>query len=108
VFTYIVPFLLVFFAFLLMLVHLDMERIRRRFYDEGAAVVSMQWRPFRQGWTSEKLQFGDGNRIYEVCYRNVNGSLRHVWCKTCLLNGVALERDELSIPTQNAQQNCTS
>jgi hypothetical protein len=91
-----------------MLIHFDMERIRRHFHTEDATIIFIRWCPFNHGWSLDKLQFGDGNRIYEVRYQDTNATLRHVWCKTCLLNGVAMERDERTSRTQDARQSCPS
>jgi hypothetical protein len=102
--TFLILFLLTVLALWLVFIHFDMERIRRHFHSENATIIFIRWCPFSHGWSLDKLQFGDGNRIYEARYQDTNGNLRHVWCKTCLLNGVTLQQDELSMPSRPVQQ----
>jgi len=87
-------FLLVVVVLWAAFVHFDKERIRLHFHDSGSVIMSIRWCPFNHGWASDDLRFGDGNRIYQVQHRDVEGNLRQVRCKTSMLNGVALDSDK--------------
>ena len=76
-------------------IHLDKERVRKHIMASSGTTASIRWRPLKHGWTSDTLRYGDGNRIYEVHYIDLNGNSRHAWCKTSFLGGVGLEPDEL-------------
>ncbi len=71
-------------------IHLDKERVRKHIEASRGTVTTIRWRPYKHGWTSDSLRYGDGNRIYEVYYIDLNGNSRHGWCKTSLLGGVGL------------------
>ncbi|WP_336899600.1 hypothetical protein [Rhodoferax sp.] len=77
-------------------IRLDKERVRKLIMASSGTTVSIRWRPLKHGWTSDTLRYGDGNRIYEVHYIDLNGNSRHAWCKTSILGGVALATDDLS------------
>ncbi len=76
-------------------IRLDKERVRKHIMASIGTTASIRWRPLKHGWTSDTLRYGDGNRIYEVHYIDLNGNSCHAWCKTSLLGGVGLAPDEL-------------
>jgi hypothetical protein len=88
-----------------MMVHFDKLRVHRHFHQNAKVVIAIWWRPIRLGWNKDVLRYGDGNRIYEVQYQEPSGTLHHVWCKTSLLNGVAIDGDEINSPTMPADSN---
>ena len=77
-------------------ISLDRQRVRKHIEASSGTVTTIRWRPIKHGWTSDSLRYGDGNRIYEVHYIDLNAISRHAWCKTSLLGGVGLVPDELT------------
>jgi hypothetical protein len=95
-------FLMTIVVLWLVMVHIDKVRIRRHFHTSSQIILSIRWSPVHHQWTSDALRFGDGNRIYFVQYLDSSGQRQQAWCKTGLLNGVALEPDEQIVATKEA------
>jgi len=76
-------------------IQLDKARVRAYIQARGQSVISVKWRLFGHGWLCEASKNGGGNRIYEVEYRDMYGSIHHVWAKTAMLSGVFLSQDKV-------------
>lgn len=85
-------FLLLFVVAAVLTFRFDRKRIHEYIERRGARVVSTQWRLLGHGWMSEGQ---NGNRIYEVEYRDAVGNLHRVWCKTAALSGVYTSEDRI-------------
>jgi hypothetical protein len=69
---------------------LDAGRIELYLKGRGCALLSQQWRPFGRGW------FGSTHeRIYEIRYRDRDGSVHEALAKTSMLAGVYLSEDQV-------------
>lgn len=78
---------------------LDEGRIESYLRGRGCKLLSQQWRPFGRGW------FGSTHeRIYEIRYRDRDGSVHEALAKTSMLAGVYLSEDRVvtAAPTTTA------
>jgi hypothetical protein len=96
--------LLVFGAFIVLaiLVRLmagsfDADRVERYVRDQGWELVDRSWDPFGPGWFGEK-----NSRIYQIVYRDRQGSVHRAHVKTSMLSGVYLTNDHIVQPAPQA------
>lgn len=82
----------------------DKDRIRSYVAQRGGRVVDIRWAPFGRGWFGEK-----NDRIYEVEYKDAEGTLHLATCKTSLWSGVYWTEDRsvraISPPNDTADEN---
>ncbi|MBL8860535.1 MAG: hypothetical protein JNK02_00860 [Planctomycetes bacterium] len=77
---------------------LDHTRIRNYVEQRGGRLLTARWAPFGRGWFGEK-----GERIYEVCWLDAQGSRHEAQCKTSLFSGVYFT-DERAIERNSGPQ----
>lgn len=76
---------------------LDAERIDEYVSARGGKLLERRWHPFGKGW------FGaEGQRIYEIRYRDGDGDVRQATVKTSMLGGVYLTEDRIVDGTDGA------
>jgi len=68
----------------------DRHRIHVYVGARGGRVLSIRWNPFGRGWFGEK-----DSRIYEVRFRDLDGTVHRTTCKTGLFSGVYFTEDAI-------------
>jgi hypothetical protein len=68
----------------------DADRVERYVKANGWDLVDRSWDPFGPGWFGEK-----DSRIYQIVYRDRQGSLHRAHVKTSMLSGVYLTNDQI-------------
>jgi len=68
----------------------DGDRVERYVKANGWELVDRSWDPFGPGWFGEK-----DSRIYQIVYRDHQGSLHRAHVKTSMLSGVYLTNDQI-------------
>jgi hypothetical protein len=68
----------------------DGDRVEQHIRDMGGELIDRSWDPFGPGWFGEK-----DSRIYQIVYRDRDGSLHRAHVKTSMMSGVYLTNDQL-------------
>jgi hypothetical protein len=66
----------------------DGDRVEQHIRDMGCELIDQSWDPFGPGWFGEK-----DSRIYEIVYRDGDGSVHRAHVKTSMMSGVYLTND---------------
>ncbi|MFT3784063.1 MAG: hypothetical protein QM790_18810 [Nibricoccus sp.] len=69
---------------------MNKSRIRSYVSNRGGQVLAIRWSPFGKGWFGEKDAC-----IYEVFYREPDGTEHRATCKTALFSGVYFTEDNI-------------
>ena len=77
---------------------LNHERIKEYIANKGGTVTEIQWSPFGPGWFGEK-----SDAIYEIEYRDRDGSIHVAYCKTSMFSGVYITEDKIVKAVQQPQ-----
>lgn len=97
--TIIIFMILLAIVFRLTAGSVDHDTIRADLQSKGATDIRIEWNPFGKGWFGEK-----NDRIYEVTYTDMAGSVHRTWCKASLTGGVYYADDRIVSEAQTTQQ----
>lgn len=84
----IIPMILLVLVIRLLAGACDGGRVEAYVREQGWDLVEKRWDPFGPGWFGEK-----NARIYQIVYRDQQGSLHRAHVKTSMLSGVYLTED---------------